>query len=247
MRTEMSLLMRAEEQEKRMGGQDHAVAIDAGNSNFETFAKDRIPAWEIITCPTLEDCFRAVRSGAADGVLACTYRMNVYEPMRVKYKLVAVPIGETMEMTFAVGAGNHTLYSILSKIVNLTAEEDMQVALSRYLYSARKVSLLDFLEDNWIGVLLFVTAVFAVLLFLLYKKLNAERRVIEQQKQIEESLCRELKHKEQLHSVTQVAYTDALTGVKSKQPTRSGKKKSMQRSTAGNRSRSPSWCATSTI
>ena len=138
--------------------------------------------------------------------------------MRVKYKLVAVPIGETMEMTFAVGAGNHTLYSILSKIVNLTAEEDMQVALSRYLYSARKVSLLDFLEDNWIGVLLFVTAVFAVLLFLLYKKLNAERRVIEQQKQTEESLCRELKHKEQLHSVTQVAYTDRCrrTGPRSK-------------------------------
>ena len=77
MRTEMSLLMRAEEPEKRMGVQDRTVAIDAGNSNFETFDKDRIPDWEIITCPTLEDCFRAVRSGAADGVPACTYRMNV--------------------------------------------------------------------------------------------------------------------------------------------------------------------------
>ena len=209
MRTEMSLLMRAEDPEKRMGGQGKTVAIDAGNSNYETFVKDSIPAWTIKTCPTMEDCFRAVRNGTADAVLACTYRMNVYEPLRTKYRLVAMPIGETMELTFAVSAGNHTLYSILNKIVNLTPEEDMQYALSGYLYSARKISLLEFLEDNWIGVLLFITAVFAALLFLLYKKLNAERKM-------KDSLQRELEQREQLKSVTRMAYTDDLTGVKSK-------------------------------
>lgn len=209
MRTEMSMLMRAEEPEKRMAGQNKTAAIDAGNTNFETFVKDSIPAWTIKSCSTLEDCFRAVRNGTADGVLACTYRMNVYEPMRIKYKLVAVPIGETMKLTFAVRAGNHTLYSILNKIVNLTSEEDMQAALSSYLYSARRISLFDYLEDNWIGVLLFITAVFATLLFLLNKKLHAER-------QVKDSLQRELEQKEQLKSVTRMAYTDELTGVKSK-------------------------------
>lgn len=216
MRAEMSLLMRSEEPEKRMGSQDKSLVIDEGNTNFDTFVKDSIPDWAIKTCPTLEDCFREVRNGTADGVLACTYRMNVYEPLRIKYKLVAVPIGETMELTFAVSADNHTLYSILNKIVNLTPEEDMQYALSGYLYSTKKITLLDFLEDNWIGVLLFVSAVFAAIVFLLKKKLNAERRVNAQQRQIEEGLRRELEQKEQLKSVTQMAYTDTLTGVKSK-------------------------------
>lgn len=209
MRTEMNLLMRDEEQENRTGAQDKTVAIEEGNTNFETFVKDNFPTWTIMTCSTAEDCFRAVRNGTADGVLESVYRMNVYEPLRVKYKLVTVPIGDTMELTFAVSSDNHTLYSILNKIVNLTPEEDMQYALSSYLYSTKKVSFLDFLEDNWIGVLLFITAVFAVLLFLLYKKLNAER-------QVKESLRRELSQKEQLESVTQIAYSDSLTGVKSK-------------------------------
>ena len=97
----------------------------------------------------------------------------------------------------------------MNKIANLSSSEDMEYALVSYMYSNQKVSFLDFLEDNWIGVLLFVTAVFAALLFLLYKKLKAER-------QVKESLQRELEQKEQLKSVTRMAYTDALTGVKSK-------------------------------
>lgn len=155
-------------------------------------------------------------SGEADGVLACNYRMGDYEPFRTKYKLVALPTGETMNLSFAINADNPELYSILNKIANLSPSEDMEYALVAYMYANQKVSLLDFLEDNWMGVLLFITAVFAAILFLLYQKLNAERRVNAQQRVIEAGLRRELRQKEQLKSVTQIAYTDALTGVKSK-------------------------------
>ena len=187
MRTEMSLLMRSEERLERESGQTQTVAIDAGNSNFETFVKDDLPDWTIQSCPTMEDCFRSVKNRTADGVLACTYRMNVYEPMRIKYKLVAVPTGETMELTFAVRSDNHTLFSILDKIVNLTPEEDMQYALSNYLYTTRKISFVDFLEDNWIAMMVAISAVFFLIIFLLVQKLKAERKANEQQRLLEEA------------------------------------------------------------
>lgn len=216
MKTDMSALMREEGRPEITPGKKLTVAIDEGNINFETLIRDEIPDWTIKTCPTMEDCFRAAASGEADGVLACNYRMGDYEPFRTKYKLVALPTGETMNLSFAINADSPELYSILNKIANLSPSEDMEYALVAYMYANQKVPFLDFLGDNWRGVLLFVTAVFAAILFLLYQKLKAERRVNAQQRVIEEGLRRELRQKEELKSVTQIAYTDALTGVKSK-------------------------------
>ena len=216
MKTEMSVLVKEEGRPEITPGKKLTVAIDEGNINFETLIRNDIPDWTIKTCPSVEDCFRAVASGEADGVLACNFRMSDYEPLRTKYKLIALPTGETMGLSFAVNEDNPELYSILNKIANLTPGEDMEYALISYMYTNQKVSLQDYLKDNWIGVLLFITAVFSALLFLLYKKLNAERRVNAQEREIEEGLRRELLQKEQLKSVTQIAYTDSLTGVKSK-------------------------------
>ncbi len=39
----------------------------------------------------------------------------------------------------------------------------MEYALISYMYTNQKVSLQDYLKDNWIGVLLFITAVFSAL------------------------------------------------------------------------------------
>ena len=187
MKTEMSVLMRAEGRPELAAGKALTVAIDAGNTNFETLIRDALPAWTIARYPSVEDCFRATASGEADGVLACSYRMSVYEPLRQKYRLVALPTGETMELSIAVGAENPELYSILNKIANLSASEDMEYALVSYMYSGQKVSLMDFLKDNWIGVFVALSAVFFVILFLLYQKLKAERRANEQQRLLEEA------------------------------------------------------------
>ncbi len=50
----------------------------------------------------------------------------------------------------------------------------------------------------------------------MFQKLKAERKVIEQQRQMEESLRRELRQQEQLQSAMKKVNTDPLTGVKSK-------------------------------
>ena len=205
MRGEMSLLVNMEGRSDNALKKSMTVAIDADNINYEAFVKDEIPEWTIKTYDSEEDCFRAVRAREADGVLACNYHMFDYEPMRERYGLSAFPTGKTMDLSFAVSLENPELYSILNKIANLSSNEDMEYALVAYMYSNHKVSFLEYLEDNWISVIVVITAVFAALLFLLKKKLNAERKVNEQQKQMEEALRRELAQKQQLDSVTEIA------------------------------------------
>ena len=126
MKTEMSLLVRAEGRPEIAPGKALTVAVDAGNTNFDTLIREELPAWTIAHCPNVEDCFETVASGEADGVLACNYRMGDYEPLREKHKLVALPTGETMELSIAVSADDPELYSILNKVSNLSANQDME-------------------------------------------------------------------------------------------------------------------------
>ena len=187
MKTGMSLLTRADKQMEITSAKALTVAIDAGNTNYETLIREDLPHWTIVNYSDMEDCFRAVASKEADGVLACNYRMGFYEPLREKYRLVALPTGETMELSIAISAGSPELYSILNKIANLSSIEDMGYALVSYMYSEQKISVTDFLKDHWVGVLVGLSAIFFVILFLLYKKMKAERRAAEQQRLLEEA------------------------------------------------------------
>jgi hypothetical protein len=72
-----------------------------------------------------------------------------------------------MDLSFAVEAEVPELYSILNKIVNLSQSEDMGYALVSYMYRNQKVSFMDFLKDNMIGVILVLFAVFSVIIALL--------------------------------------------------------------------------------
>ena len=216
MQTEMSVMMEAEDRPDMVPGDNLTVAVNEGNLNFETFIKDQMPEWTIKNYPTIEDCFKAVSDEDADCVLLCDYRMKEYESLTNKYKLVALPTGEMMGLSFAVNRDGRELYSILNKIASLSSNDDMEYSLVSYIQSGKKVTFMEFIEDNWIVVLIIITAVFAALLFLLLQKLGAERDLNERQKQLEESLRRELEHKEQLKSVTEIAYSDTLTGLKNK-------------------------------
>jgi Bacterial extracellular solute-binding proteins, family 3. len=130
MKTEMSILMRSEGRPEITPGNKLTVAVDAGNANYATLIRDNIPDWSILFCSSPEACFRAVSESEADGVLACNYRMGDYEPLREKYRLVAIPTGETMGLSIAVNADNPELFSILNKISNLSSSENMEYALA---------------------------------------------------------------------------------------------------------------------
>ena len=187
MKTEMSVLISADERPDITQGNNLKVAIDEGNSNFETFIWETIPAWTIVNYPSVEDCFRAVSAGDADVVLVCNYHMSEYEPLREKYGLVGLPTGETMGLSFAVEKDEPELYSIINKIANLSQSEDMGYALVSFMYLNQRISFMDFLKDNLIGVIIAISAVFIIIIILLLMKLKSDRRAREQQRLLEEA------------------------------------------------------------
>ena len=142
--------------------------------------------------------------------------MTAVEDFMKKNKLFSIPTGEAMQLAFAVNKADRELYFILNKPIVMMNSRDMDSALASYMQFSRKVSFTQFVKDNGIAVIAAISAVFAVIVFLLLQRLKAERKLNEQRRLMEEALRRELEQKEKLQSAMKMAYTDPLTGVKSK-------------------------------
>ena len=170
--------------------------------NYETFLKDKFPTWKIKYYSNSGKCLDAVAAGAVDCFMVSSYRINELENFRERYRLSMIPTGEIMPLSFAVKRNNQALYSILNKVANLTTPENVNAYISSNARFRTKINLLQFLRENWLTVIVFITALFSVILVLLLQKLKAERQANERQIQ--------------LMSARQMAFTDSLTGVKSK-------------------------------
>ena len=216
MNTEMNAVMRASESQGLNKDSTVTFGVHQGDPNIATFIMDKYPNSKIKEISDEREYFESVASKDVDCVLVSNYRTNISDDKLKKLKLFSTPTGESMELSFAVNKEDRDLYFILNKSAVMTRSDDMDAALASYMYIDQKVTLGEFLRDNWFWIIGFTTAVFGVIIFLLLQKLNAERKLNEQQKLMEEALRRELEQKEQLQSAMKMAYTDPLTGVKSK-------------------------------
>ena len=229
MQTEMSVMVRNNDRSEINSGSKLTVAVNKENENLNTFVKDCVPDWEVMLFPDTEGCYKAVSDHIADAVLISNYRTDLLEDLAKKYRLRSVPLGEIMRFSFATKRDNSELYSIMEKISNLNSDNSMEFVIASYMKPEQNISLLQILGDNWIIVVVVISSVFVIFLILFSKKLKAEKKIIEQQKQIEESLRRELQNQKELQSVTKKAYTDPLTGVKSKHSFNEAEEKMDQR------------------
>lgn len=216
MRTEMQAIMRASDTRGISPKSTLTIAVNSGNANIETFIKDHYPFCNLAYYSTLKECCEAMVSGKADCFLVSNYRVNAMQEVMEKYKLYSVPTGESMPLAFAVSKDARELYFILNKTTVLTKRGDMDSALASYAHVNQKVSFTQLLRNNWITVIAVIVTVAALTIFLLLQKLKTEQKLMEQQRQIEEALRRELQQKEQLQTAIRKVNTDPLTGVKSK-------------------------------
>ncbi|MBQ9458981.1 MAG: transporter substrate-binding domain-containing protein [Oscillospiraceae bacterium] len=227
MHAEMYALAAAEGGRRLASGQPMRAALAEGSTGGKTFLMDSFPTWTIVFYPDTDACFRAVSSGAADCLLLNAYRLNEVETQRRRHRLSAIPTGEAVSLSFAVRSDERELYSVLNRVAALADERVMETALISYMRTGQRISFSHFLRDNLLIVSLIAVAVFALIVLLFNQKLRAERRAGESQKRADaeetarqseqvESLWRELKQQEQLNEAMHIAYTDPLTGVKSK-------------------------------
>ena len=187
MKTEMNALMRVSDQQILSRDTTITFAVHTDDLNIETFIMDKYPASTRKQYPDASKCFEAVASGEADCILVSNYRMPAVEEVMARKRLISVPTGETMPLSFAVKRADRELYFILNKTAMMTNSDDMDSALASHMVFEKKVSLIRFLKDNWISVLILLTAVFSVIVVLLLQKLRAERTANEQKLLLEEA------------------------------------------------------------
>ena len=133
------------------------------------------PQWEIVDCAAPEDAAKLVESGQADCFVTGTGSEGTYNK---KYDFYSVPLPSPAKSCFAVNSGNGILLSILNKTIKAMPANMLTASLAMYKSAARKVTLGEFIRDNFVKVLLvssiFVAAFLLTILKLLRKARKAE-------------------------------------------------------------------------
>ena len=151
------------------------IAVPQNKLSLKKYLAFYYPQWEIVDCDTQEDAARLVKDGQADCFVTGISSENKYSK---KYSFYSVPLLNPVKSCFAVNSGNRSLLSILNKTIKAMPVNMLAGALAMYKSSARKVTLSDFIKDNFFKVMLIssiaVTVVLLTILMLLQKARKAE-------------------------------------------------------------------------
>ena len=163
-----------------------AVAVNQGNTSYETFLMDNFPNWKPVYFDTSEDCLRGIAAGEADCMLMSNYRVGRISELLERYKLTTLTTGTDMVEYFAVRRQDSALYSILNKATVLVPSSVINAALTHYSFVESKVTLATFLRSNILGVLIAFGIILAVILTLLFRSRRSERETRNALSKIEE-------------------------------------------------------------
>lgn len=216
MQTEMYVSVRAVNQRYFSLNGAVTVAIERGDINYTTFLMDYFPEWKCVYYETKEACCQAVFRGEADCVLTSNYRLNLNADLFQKYGLATISTGRAVEFSFAVDRKDEHLYSILNKAIHFTRDSIIDASLAAHSYVEKQFTLADFLREYIIAVSIVFEVILFIILALLFQSRHAERQAKKALRALQESLSREEKQQKELSVTKHKAYTDPLTGVKSK-------------------------------
>ena len=151
------------------------VAVPQSKLSLTRYLAVYYPQWEVVDCATPEDAAKLVESGQADCFVTGTGSEGTYNK---RYDFYSVPLPNPAKSCFAVNSGNGKLLSILNKTIKAMPTNMLTGALAMYKSAARKVTLSEFIRDNFFMVLLvssiFVAAFLLTILKLLRKARKAE-------------------------------------------------------------------------
>ena len=149
------------------------IAVPQNRLSLKEYLAFYYPQWEIVDCDTQEDAAKLVRDGQADCFVTRVSSENKYGK---KYNFYSVPLINPVKACFAVNNGNRSLLSILNKTIKAMPTNMLTSSIAMYRSSARKVTLSDFIKDNFFTVLLISVIVVAVILLTILKLLRKARK-----------------------------------------------------------------------
>ena len=149
------------------------IAVPQNKLSLKKYIAFYYPQWEIVDCDTQEDAAKLVRDGQADCIVTGASSEEKYSK---KYGFYSVPLPNPAKSCFAVNSGNRSLLSILNKTLNAMPTNMLTGSLAMYKSSLRKVTLSEFIKDNFFMVLLGSSIAVAAVLLTILKLLRKARK-----------------------------------------------------------------------
>ena len=153
--------------------QANRVAVPQNKLSLTRYLAVYYPQWEIVDCATQEDAARLVKDGQADCFVTGVSSQENYSK---KYDFYSVPLPNPARSCFAVNSGNRHLLSILNKTIKAMPTNMLTGFLAMYKSASRKVTLSEFIKDNFFMVLLVSSIFVAVILLAILKLLQKARK-----------------------------------------------------------------------
>ena len=153
--------------------QVNRVAVPRNKISLTRYIAFYYPQWEIVDCDTQEDAIKLVKDGQADCFITGVSSEAKYSK---NYGFYSVPLPNPANSCFAVKSGNRSLLSILNKTIKAMPANMLTSSLAMHKSSARKVTLSEFIRDNFFMVLLVSSIFVAVILLTILKLLLKARK-----------------------------------------------------------------------
>ena len=149
------------------------IAVPQNKLSLKKYLAFYYPQWEIVDCDTQEDAAKLIETGQADCFVT---GISSEENYSKKYGFYSVPLLNPVKSCFAVKSGNRSLLSILNKTIKAKPINLLAGSIAMYQSSARKVTLSEFIKDNFFMVMLISSIAVAVVLLTILKLLQKARK-----------------------------------------------------------------------
>ena len=149
------------------------VAVPQNKISLTRYIAFYYPQWEIVDCDTQEDAIKLVKDGQADCFITGVSSEAKYSKI---YGFYSVPLPNPARSCFAVNSGNRSLLSILNKTLKAMPTNMLTSSLAMHKSSLRKVTLSEFIKDNFVMVLLVGSIAVAVILLTILQLLRKARK-----------------------------------------------------------------------
>ncbi|WP_289051830.1 transporter substrate-binding domain-containing protein, partial [uncultured Clostridium sp.] len=149
------------------------IAVPQNKISLTRYLAFYYPQWEIVDCDTQEDAIKLVKDGQADCFITGVSSEAKYSKNHGFYSVL---LPNPAKSCFAVNSGNRSLLSILNKTIKAMPANMLTSSLAMHKSSARKVTLSDFIKDNFFKVMLISSIAVAVVLLTILMLLQKARK-----------------------------------------------------------------------
>ena len=147
----------------------------AQNSAIQSGAVEVLyPEAERVDCRTKEECLKAVADGRASCAIASAATMNLLKQYKTMKDLNMLELPKAATICLGTLRGNSELLNITNRVIFASTEDLSGAALMDNVYADIPLSIVDYLEEYALSVILILVAIIALMLafFIYYRQMT---------------------------------------------------------------------------